>query len=936
MTEIAALILLGVQRVVLLNGFPLPFHANPVFLNRTLSYMKHRMSRSHKGRKEFKVDNILSKIEDKISVEDQLSYMTLTFMGYYDDKVEKITSSLDNAQEPVKVELILQKMSHKKRKEQSSPFSNVPLGAIDVPINPSEDHPPPTAPALSVPIANYAKQNGTLTAYSLQLAVSCEFHCDHVLENNENDTVEPAQKRRKSGYGKGTYEDVKVYQSDLVVYDKHSRLLLTNGDYVLGLDEVVTHGKNSPKKHASWETINEIEMSKGVASFKGPTLKFRLRWTSQPSSRFVDRPKLLPDSSSDISNKENRPEHLNNGVSAMNNNVNSSPCSNMMQVRRNEEVRVVYQFVYNNNCRQQTDFFDLRCPWCSLDCGALYPLLKHLKISHSRMTFTYVPLQQFVRIDVGINENYDTSYSGSPHDLISQPPGFAFSRNGPVRRTSVSNILVCRPKKTTPNLNEFLEVDENEFDIQRPYITGHSRLYHHTTTCLPIYPKEMEVDSEGEHDPKWLQTKTMMMIDEFTDVNEGEKELMKMWNLHVMKHGFVGDCQIPLACTMFLDAKSRELLDKNLYRNFVLHMCSLFDFGLLSPVTLYTIVQKLHDMVTEDEEAKQILKQSWVAQRHHWQTVGSWHQCAHQQTGKLSCLGESSRKKFSNCHANQACKAQASGNASHSGKCQGPSGSIHHTSKSQSLAKTQANHAHKSHGPNNGQINSLTKTQNLNSSQQNHTNKSLTNAQLSNSGKAQNSSSGQANKNSSNSGGNSLANSSVKKQAPNNNHLSQTNKSQGLTHSNSDTLQQRRKSCSTATQQVMPLGNVQQNSLKAQNLLHSSQISSADTLSQQRRKPSSSQNHVVSGLPTLLSSNEAGPQRRKSMGNQHQSEQNKMMPAANQNFDGPLRRKSCSSTNSSSLLSSHGSESNLAQHRRKLSQIDGGHNIPILGKIIGS
>jgi len=63
------------------------------------------------------------------------------------------------------------------------------------------------------------------------------------------------------------------------------------------------------------------------------------------------------------------------------------------------------------------------------------------------------------------------------------------------------------------------------------------RLYHHTTTCLPIYPKEMDVDSEGEHDPKWLQTKTMMMIDDFTDVNEGEKELMKMWNLHVMKHG---------------------------------------------------------------------------------------------------------------------------------------------------------------------------------------------------------------------------------------------------------------------------------------------------------------------------------------------------------------------------------------------------------------
>jgi hypothetical protein len=65
------------------------------------------------------------------------------------------------------------------------------------------------------------------------------------------------------------------------------------------------------------------------------------------------------------------------------------------------------------------------------------------------------------------------------------------------------------------------------------------RLYHHTTTCLPVYAKEMESDSEGENDPPWLRMKTMMMIDEFTDVNEGEKELMKMWNLHVMKHGLV-------------------------------------------------------------------------------------------------------------------------------------------------------------------------------------------------------------------------------------------------------------------------------------------------------------------------------------------------------------------------------------------------------------
>lgn len=58
-------------------------------------------------------------------------------------------------------------------------------------------------------------------------------------------------------------------------------------------------------------------------------------------------------------------------------------------------------------------------------------------------------------------------------------------------------------------------------------------------TCLPIQAKELDVDSEAESDPEWLRIKTCMMIDEFTDVNEGEKELMKLWNLHVLKHKFV-------------------------------------------------------------------------------------------------------------------------------------------------------------------------------------------------------------------------------------------------------------------------------------------------------------------------------------------------------------------------------------------------------------
>jgi len=106
--------------------------------------------------------------------------------------------------------------------------------------------------------------------------------------------------------------------------------------------------------------------------------------------------------------------------------------------------------------------------------------------------------------------------------------------------------------------------------------------------------------------------KTAMMIDEFTDVNEGEKELMKMWNLHVLKHNYVGDCQIPLACEKFVEYQGKELIRKNLYRNFVLHLTNLFDFGLLSPHGIYVTIQKLQTQMKENNTASS-LRDSWRA-----------------------------------------------------------------------------------------------------------------------------------------------------------------------------------------------------------------------------------------------------------------------------------------------------------------------------------
>lgn len=463
------------------------------------------MSRSNRSRQNFKLNSILDKVvakQDNSSI--RRGFINITFLAF-------THPDFNNTAQFAQVETELLKISHKKRKDSSAPSLQMSLGTAEIPINPNEQQLPQTAPTISISTDSFKPSNGPLVKSYIVLFRVKLLAETIKSEIKSEDCEEPILKKHKSNE-----EDTeKIYEAELAVTDKYNRFYLLDGDYDVVLQDFTSLTKSSPKKHSSWENGSDIVETCGninIVMKRNAQLKFKLNFSPESYACVVDRPKpyLLGD------NKENIP--------IVNNNDNK------------EKLQIVYQFVYNNNSRQQTEACeDLHCPWCTINLDQLYTLLKHLKLCHSRFTFTYVPISVGARIDVAINEMYDGSYTGSPHDLISQPTVCAFSRNGPVRRASVTHILVCHPKRPKPSLSEFLELDDCEYDGQRPFITGHNRLYHHTTTCLPIYPKEMDVDSEGENDPEWLRNKTMMMIDEFTDVNEGEKELMKMWNLHVMK-----------------------------------------------------------------------------------------------------------------------------------------------------------------------------------------------------------------------------------------------------------------------------------------------------------------------------------------------------------------------------------------------------------------
>uniref|UniRef100_A0A8C6WF50 SUZ12 polycomb repressive complex 2 subunit n=1 Tax=Neogobius melanostomus TaxID=47308 RepID=A0A8C6WF50_9GOBI len=556
----------------------------PIFLHRTLTYMSHRNSRNNAKRKNWKVNDFLFKVEKTRGEQETLSFCCFAGRPCQDS---------ENEQNSVSLEVLLVKVCHKKRKDVSCPVKQFPAGKKPVPLNPDCGL-RQTGASLTVPSSEFEPTNQhTVKSYSLLFRVCCPgFRAGQNHAMNENQRTHKRTNRRSSSVRD---EAETTFVAQMTVFDKNRRLQLLDGEYEVSMQEV----EESPigKKRATWETTVDGKRLPPFENFsQGPTLQFTLRWTND-SSENLSPPTAKPLSTRNTdTNQEARTRTA--PTQALKDTVNSD-----LQLKKEpvlseprQKLRIFYQFQYNHNTRQQTEARDdLHCPWCTINCRKLYSLIKHLKLSHSRFIFNYVPHPKGARIEVSINDCYDGSYAGNPQDVHNQP-GFAFSRNGPVKRTAVTHLLVCRPRRLKPSLSEFLESEDGERDQTRTYISGHNRLYFHSDCCLPLRAQEMDRDSEDEKDPDWLQEKTVKQIEEFTDVNEGEKEIMKLWNLHVMKNGFIADNQMNSACLVFADVHGPHIVANDLCRNFLLHLVSMHDFNLVTTGTIDTAMAKLRDI----------------------------------------------------------------------------------------------------------------------------------------------------------------------------------------------------------------------------------------------------------------------------------------------------------------------------------------------------
>jgi len=602
---------------------------SPFMLNRNLSYLRSHHDKKIKEkqqdkRKEFKLNYLLHKVPSSYkpqaiptsykteaipssfkneaeinSCDDNLkNYLNMSFSGFFHGPgfAEDIFLTNDpNVQRLYKddfvaVSIHLIQVYHKRKKDkQDAPMDVHLLGSCKAPWNPrSQLLLPCSSVQLSVPPTAFTEGGRAIKTHILSITVGIIVpkrvkrkpgrKKKVSLTKDAENIEEPPSKRHKSENLNESFideasEDAELktvetvlasFSAELIVYDRHRNCLLTDADYELLLQENIDITENH--KNNSWESKFKSKLGPFAAFSFGPTIKFSLRWESKASIRITPAYKALSSPYADT------PQPLANSLT-----LNKIPSSNIAE-KDLQQPRVFYQFIYNNSTRQQTEAKEgSYCPWCGLNCKRLYGLLKHLKCCHTRFSFLYTPLKKGRhRIDVCMNENFENSL-----DLDGiKDMGFINVDEAPLKRKPQTEILVARPCKLIEDLTEFTEPDIEEIDGVAP-MKGHDRVYYHSNNNEKLgHFNEFDYNSDDQA-PDWLEDKIQDMIEEFTDVNDGEKVLMKLWNLHLLKKNYIADFSVAYGCVTFVEEYGEYILKNKMKRNFLLHLNNLIEFQVI-------------------------------------------------------------------------------------------------------------------------------------------------------------------------------------------------------------------------------------------------------------------------------------------------------------------------------------------------------------------
>ncbi|CAF0966608.1 unnamed protein product [Brachionus calyciflorus] len=255
---------------------------------------------------------------------------------------------------------------------------------------------------------------------------------------------------------------------------------------------------------------------------------------------------------------------------------------------------LTYRFKQNDLKYLETYSNNYKCPFCFLNQTSLTFLIDHMKNSHPRFIFQESSDLSKERIDVYLDECFDGSYSRCLNSFkLNEFNGYSKSCLGPVKHIPGTIFFMYNnwyAKKLRKN---------NDLDLLNMYhahffddsTESSNRVYYHSLTNIP---KHVDSDEDSDVDPEWLKEQSIIMLNEFQDVNEGEKGLMYLWNVHCTKFNLIANSNVYAMCELFLKENLNELVKKDLVKNCILHFVNLVDYNLIKSKDLV----KLFDLIS--------------------------------------------------------------------------------------------------------------------------------------------------------------------------------------------------------------------------------------------------------------------------------------------------------------------------------------------------
>merc|ERR1719361_2778979 len=122
-------------------------------------------------------------------------------------------------------------------------------------------------------------------------------------------------------------------------------------------------------------------------------------------------------------------------------------------------------------------------------------------------------------------------------------------------------------------------------------------------------------EEEAECECEWVMDYTRNKLEDFVDLNSGEKTMMNLWNKHVNKYQGRGVIHLDTVVEDFLTERSHTIVELNLYRNFVAHLSTLHQGNLLSNETMLKCINDMQDVMKVLGETKTKVWPVWLDQR---------------------------------------------------------------------------------------------------------------------------------------------------------------------------------------------------------------------------------------------------------------------------------------------------------------------------------